>query len=70
MDVGLGADTDVEAGMGVGVGSGTTKVGVATVGVEDEAVGVEAWLLQAARAAMTAATAISSVNASRGRAFM
>ena len=39
--------------MGVEVGAGTTKVGVVTVGVEDEGVGVEAWLLQAARAART-----------------
>ena len=52
------------------VGAGTTKVGTVTVGVEDEGVGVEPWLLQAVRTAMAAATATSSVSASLVRAFI
>ena len=68
--VGAGVGMGVGADMGVEVGAGTTKVGVVTVGVEDEGVGVEAWLLQAARAARPAATATSSVSASLVRAFI
>ena len=66
--VGLGAGVGVGAGMEVG--TGTTRVGLVTVGVGDEGGGVEAWLLQAARAARPAATATSSVSARWGRAFM
>ena len=68
--VGIGMGVGVGADMGVEVGAGTTKVGVVTVGVGDEGGGVEAWLLQAARAARPAATATSSVSARWGRAFM
>ena len=66
--VGAGMGVAVGTGSGVGVGAGTIKVGDATVGVGGGGVGVEAWLLQAVRAARTAAT--SSVSASLGRAFM
>ena len=68
--VGVGIGVGVGADMGVGVGAGTTKVGVVTVGVGDEGVGVEAWLLQAARVARTPAIATSNVSARRRRAFM
>ena len=68
--VGAGMRVAVGTGSGVGVGAGTIKVGDATVGVGGGGVGVEAWLLQAARAARTAATATSNVSARRRRAFM